>query len=65
MLWVEVKKAQNLVIAEMWRELFEGEGIPTLLKAAGGGVPTREFDIYSVMVPGDKVNVAQEVLRKI
>jgi hypothetical protein len=65
MLWVEVKKAGNLAMAEMWRELFEGEGIPVLLKAAGGGAPVREFESYSVMVPGDKVHVAEEVLRKI
>ncbi|MFA5317500.1 MAG: hypothetical protein WC369_08775 [Dehalococcoidales bacterium] len=64
-MWVEVKKAANLVIAEMWQELFEGEGIPTLLKAVGGGAPSRELVAYSVMVPGDKVHVAEEVLRKI
>lgn len=64
-MWVEIKKASNLAIAEMWRELFEGEGIPTLLKAAGGGAPNRELTAYSVMVPGDKAHVAEEVLRKI
>lgn len=53
------------MIAEMWQELFEGEGIPTLLKAVGGGAPSRELVAYSVMVPGDKVHVAEEVLRKI
>jgi len=30
-MWVEVKKARSLALAEMWKELFEGEGIPTRL----------------------------------
>jgi len=64
-MWVEIKKAGSLAIAEMWKELFEGEGIPTLLKVEGGGAPSRELGAYSVMVPGDKVHVAEEVLRKI
>ena len=64
-MWIEIKKANSLAIAEMWQELFEGEGIPTLLKAAGGGAPNRELAAYSVMVPTDKAHVAEEVLRKI
>jgi len=28
-MWVEVKQARSLMLAEMWKELFEGEGIPT------------------------------------
>ena len=30
-MWIEVKKANSLMLAEMWKELFEGEGIPTRL----------------------------------
>ncbi len=25
-MWLEVKKAPNLMLAEMWKELFEAEG---------------------------------------
>jgi len=25
-MWVEIKKANSLMIAEMWKEAFEGEG---------------------------------------
>jgi Putative prokaryotic signal transducing protein len=64
-MWVEVKKAPNLMLAEMWKELFEGEGIPVLLVPQGGGAPNRELVSYQVMVPADKGHVAEEVLRKI
>ncbi len=64
-MWVEIKRADNLMLAQMWQELFEGEGIPTLLVPAGGGAPTRELCGYQVMVPSDKGHVAEEVLRKI
>ncbi len=53
------------MLARMWRDLFEGEGIPTLLVAADGGAPSRELGAYQVMVPSDKGHVAEEVLRKI
>jgi hypothetical protein len=64
-MWVEVKQVANLMLARMWQELLEGEGIPTLLVAADGGAPTRELVAYQVMVPSDKGHVAEEVLRKI
>ena len=28
-MWTEVKQAQSLAIAEMWKECLEGEEIPT------------------------------------
>ena len=64
-MWIEVKTAPNLMLAEMWKELFEGEGIPVLLVPHGGGAPNRELVSYQVMVPADKGHVAEEVLRKI
>ncbi|MBI4295283.1 MAG: hypothetical protein HY669_03860 [Chloroflexi bacterium] len=64
-MWVQVKTASNLLLAEMWKELFEGEGIPTRLLAdpdkRGGG----ELTSYQVLVPSDKVHVVEEVLRKV
>ena len=35
-MWVEVKKASSLAIVEMWKECFEGEGIPTRLMPDSG-----------------------------
>ena len=35
-MWVEVKKANSLMIAEAWKEFFEGEGIPARILPASG-----------------------------
>jgi len=64
-MWVEVKKAKTLIIAEMWKELFEGEGIPTRIVSEAGGPPEQEIDSYRIMVPKDKQHVITEVLRKL
>ena len=64
-MWVEVKKAQSLMVAQMWKELFEGEGIPTLLMPASGMPMGQEFATYSVLVPKDKEHVVKDVLRKL
>ena len=64
-MWVEVKKTQSLMVAEMWKELFEGEGIPTRILPASGKPIGQEFTTYSVLVPKDKEHVIKEVLRKL
>ncbi len=64
-MWVEIKKAPNLMMAEMWKELFEGEGIPTRILPASGEVPGRELTVYRVLVPEDKKHVIEDVLRKL
>lgn len=64
-MWVEVKKADSLVIAEMWKELFEGEGIPTRIRPVSGETRDREIATYSILVSKDKEHVIKEVLRKL
>ncbi len=64
-MWVEVKKAQNLMVAEMWKELFEGEGIPARIMPASGLPIGQEFMTYSILVPKDKEGIINEVLRKL
>ncbi len=64
-MWTEVKKAQNLMTAEMWKELFEGEGIPTRILPLSGEKPGRELTAYRILVPEDKKHVIEEVLRKL
>jgi len=64
-MWTEVKRAQNLIIAEMWKELFEGEGIPTRILPASGEPIGQESAAYRIMVPQDKEHVIEEVLRKL
>ncbi len=65
-MWVQVKSAPNLIIAEMWKEYFEGEGIPTRIlpdqdKKPGSG----ELASYRIYVSQEKVHVVEEVLRKL
>ena len=64
-MWVEIKKANSLMIAEMWKEDFEGEGIPTRILPLSGEAPGREIAVYRVLVPEDKKHVIDEVLRKL
>lgn len=64
-MWVEIKKAKTLMIAETWKELFEGEGIPTRILPESGEAPVRELTTYRVYVPKDKKHVADEILRKL
>jgi hypothetical protein len=63
-MYVEVKKAKNLMMAEMWKEFFEGEGVPTRIMPTSGEAPGREFAEYRILVPEDKKHVIEEVLRK-
>ena len=64
-MWIEIRKAQSLMMAEMWKELFEGEGIPTHILPVSGEAPGRELVTYRVLVPEDKKHVIEEVLRKL
>ena len=59
-MWVEIKRTQSLIIAEMWKEFFEGEGIPTRLLPNYDG----EIPVYQVLIPEEKKPVVEEVLRK-
>ena len=64
-MWIEIKKAQNLMTAEMWKELFEGEGVPTRILPADGELIGQESAVYRILVPQDKEHVIEEVLRKL
>ncbi|MBN1188315.1 MAG: hypothetical protein JXA46_01045 [Dehalococcoidales bacterium] len=59
-MWVDIKKENSLTAARKWKELFEEEGIPTLILPPKG----EENGTYRVLVPGDKEHLIQEVLRK-
>ena len=64
-MWVEVKKAQTLTVAEMWKECFEGEGVPTRIMPVEGLPIGQEIAEYSILVPEDKEHVIEDVLRKL
>lgn len=65
LMWIEVKQAKSLMIAEMWKECFEGEGIPTRIMPVAGLPVGQELTTYSILVPKDKEHVIKDVLRKL
>jgi hypothetical protein len=62
-MWTEIRKTPNLMLAEMWKEYFEGEGIPTQILPVTGEAPTRELVAYRILVPEDKKHLVEEILR--
>ena len=62
-MWVQVKTASSLIVAEMWKEFFEGEGIPTWVRPEGVG--RGEGDRYRILVPRERTHLVEEVLRKV
>jgi hypothetical protein len=64
-MWVEVKKARTLATAEMWKECFEGEGIPARIMPLEGLPIGQELAEYSILVPQDKEHVIKDILRKL
>lgn len=64
-MWVQIKSAPNLMMAEMWKEFFEGEGIPTRILPEGNKLEMKESSSYKVYVSQEKVHVIEEVLRKL
>jgi hypothetical protein len=61
--WTDIKKVPNLMLAEMWKEYFEGEGIPTRILPVTGEAPGRDCVEYRILVPTDKKHIIDEVLR--
>jgi len=53
------------MVAEMWKELFEGEGVPARILPVSGLPIGQESAEYSILVPKDKEHVIRDVLRKL
>ena len=62
-MWVEFKTVPNLMSAEMWKELFEAEGIPTRILPEGSEVGEKAK--YRVLVPELTKHLIEDILRKI
>ena len=62
-MWIEIRTAPNRMIAEMWSELLEAEGIPTRLlpEKIGSG----DMAKHRVLVPELKKHLIEDILRKI
>ncbi|MFO8101840.1 MAG: hypothetical protein R6U37_06730 [Dehalococcoidia bacterium] len=64
-MWAEVRTAPNRMLAEMWKDLFEGEGIPSRILPADGSLVFADKSEYRVYVPNDKAHIIEEIMRKI
>ena len=64
-MWIDYKKAANLVAAEMWKETFESEGLPTKIVPEGDILTWGERVPFKIMVPKGREHVADEILRKL
>ena len=64
-MWIQVKSAPNLMMAEMWKEFFEAEGIPTRILPASDEPGVCGSPGYHVLVTQERVHVVEEVLRKL
>ncbi len=53
------------MLAEMWKELMEGEGLPTRILPEGDILSWSETVPFIVYVPKGREHVADEILRKI
>ena len=64
-MWIDYKKTPNLISAQMWKDLLEGEGLPTMLIPEGDILDWAENSSLRVMVPKGREHVADEILRKL
>ena len=64
-MWVDYMKAPDLITAEMWKEILEGEGLPTKLLPEGDILDWGERVPCRIMVPRGREHVADEILRKL
>lgn len=64
-MWIEFKKAPNLMMAEMWKEVLEGEGLPARILPEGHILSWSERTPFLIYVPKGREHVAEEILRKL
>lgn len=62
-MWIDLKTVPNLMAAEMWKELFEAEGVPTRILPEVIG--SKDNPRYRILVPELKKHVIDEILRKV
>ena len=64
-MWTEYKIAPNLVTAEMWKDTFESEGLPTKILPVKDIISWGERVTFRIFVPKGREHVADEILRKL
>ena len=60
-MWVKLLHVQHKVLAEMWKEFFDGEQVGALVLPENNDEHGSGYGIY---VPQAKIHVAQEAMAK-
>jgi len=64
-MWTDYKKASNLMSAQMWKDVLEGDGLPTKILPDSDILTWSERSTFRVLVPKGREHVADEILRKL
>lgn len=64
-MWIDYKTAPSLMVAEMWKNLLEGEGLPSKIIPEGDILDWGERAPFRILVPKGREHVADEILRKL
>lgn len=64
-MWVEFKKVPNLMVAEMWKDVLEGDGLPVKIVPDGDILTWSERVPFKLLVAKGREHVADEILRKL
>lgn len=64
-MWVEFKRAPNLMAAEIWKEALEAEGLPSRILPEGDILDWSERIPFVIYVPKGREHVAEEIVRKL
>ena len=64
-LWFPIRRAPNRIIAEMWHELFEAEGIPCHILPEDPELVMAVGVPYKVCIPLGREHIIEEILRKL
>jgi hypothetical protein len=64
-MWVPFRRVPNLMMAEMWKDALESEGLPARILPEGAILDWGEDTPFVVYVPKGREHVAEEILRKL
>ena len=64
-MWVEYKRTNSLMVAESWKKVLDGEGLPAKILPVGDILDWGEDVPFMVMVPKGREHVADEIIRKL
>jgi hypothetical protein len=64
-MWTELLEVRNRYVAEIWRELFNAEGVASRIVVAGDPRTAGDLTPRKIYVPDSKTHVALEIMRKV